>query len=216
MGGFCWNWVWFFKVRGTYYVLHWRIGWQSWKWLLLKATIWKNVHLPIGMAAGTTEGKEHQNLKIWFSMQNSSFRRVGYTSKKENVVLSSSSLLAFLFIVFSFLLWVVYMGDNEFVNIKKFPSSSCILGPIFCAFKRVRAQWNDWVGQPKSVFWEQLSNLLGRANKWADKKCQTTNIQTFSDHYVIIIIPCCTLQTFSPPTGWTYKKKGVLKSNVGH
>ncbi len=122
----------------------------------------------------------------------------------------------FFFLSFSFLLWVVYMGDDEFVNIQNFPSSSCILGPIFCAIKGVRAQWNDWVGQPKSVVWEQLSNLLGRSNKWADKKCQTTNIQTFSDHYVIIIIPCCTLQTLSPPTGWTYQKKGVLKGNVGH
>ncbi len=39
---FCWNWIGFFKVRGTYYVLHWGIGWQSWKQLLLKATIRKN------------------------------------------------------------------------------------------------------------------------------------------------------------------------------
>lgn len=113
---------------------------------------------------------------------------------------------------FSFLLWVVYMGDDEFVNIQIFPSSSCILGPLFCAIKRVRAQWNDWVGQPKSVAWEQLSNLLGRSNKWADKKCQTTNIQTFSNHYAIIIIPCCTLQTFSPQQDELIRKKVFWKA----
>jgi hypothetical protein len=41
--------------------------------------------------------KAKNTLKIWLSMQNSSLRHVGYITKKENVILCSSNLLAFLF-----------------------------------------------------------------------------------------------------------------------
>lgn len=89
VGGFCWNWIGFFKVSGTYYVLHWRIGWQSWRQQSGKMSTFQ---------LEWQQASQKATLKIWLSMQNSSLRRVGYTSKKENVILCSSNLLAFLFL----------------------------------------------------------------------------------------------------------------------